>query len=125
MQKQIILSEQDYNLISSIRKNENGFSEFCSNELAKELKTAKIISAENLPEDIVRINSTVRIHELEQDIPITIQLVSPGNANVKENKISIKAPLAAALIGNRKGDTVSWKMPGGIKRFNIVDVINE
>lgn len=125
MQKQIILSEQDYNLISSIRKNENGFSEFCSNELAKELKTAQIISAENLPEDIVRINSMVRIHELEQDIPITIKLVSPGNANVKENKISIKAPLAAALIGNRKGDTVSWKMPGGIKRFNIVDVIND
>lgn len=125
MFKEIVLSKQDYYLLSSIKEKENGFSEFCSNELEKELRTAMVINSEELPDDIVRIGSVVKIVELEEGNPFTIKLVRPSKADIKENKISIQAPLGVALIGYRKGDTVSWMMPGGIKRFRIIKVIND
>jgi len=111
-------------MVSSYLENGYGFSEFCSKELEKELKTAKIISSYNFPGNVVRINSKVKILELEGGKPLTIQLVKPSHANPKENKISIVAPLAAALIGYKKGDTVKWQVPSGIKRFRILEVIN-
>jgi regulator of nucleoside diphosphate kinase len=124
MANQIILSKQDYNLISNLIGIRNRFSQYCSKELEKELRTAKILSSADLPDDVVRINSVVKILELEEHKQITFKLVRPSQSDVKENRISILAPLAAALIGYKKGDTVRWEVPAGIKRFKIMDVNN-
>ncbi|HEY8400354.1 MAG TPA: GreA/GreB family elongation factor [Cytophagaceae bacterium] len=124
MKKQILLTEQDYLMISSLIKNKNGFSEACSRKLQNELRSAKILSAYELPNDVVKINSTVKVVEINGNKPLTFQLVTPSMANIKEGRVAYTAPLAAALIGYRKGDTVNWTLPSGEKSFQIVDVIN-
>jgi len=111
-------------MITSFIENGIGFSEFCSKELEEELRSARIMNSYKLPCDVVRIYSKVKIQELEDDKPFSIQIVRPGQGNPKENKVSILAPLAAALIGYKKGDTVKWEVPSGIKRFRILEVEN-
>ena len=74
--------------------------------------------------DVVRLNSTVSIKAEGKEEIIEIMLVTPDKANIKEKKISIMAPIGAALIGFRQGQKVKWQVPGGKKTFTIVKVTN-
>jgi regulator of nucleoside diphosphate kinase len=51
-----------------------------------------------------------------------LTIVMPPHADIKQKKISILTPMAAALIGFRKGDEVEWKMPSGLKKYKILEV---
>ena len=44
-------------------------------------------------------------------------------ADIEKNRISLSSPLAKALIGKEAGDTAEFAAPGGLKSFEIVDVI--
>ncbi|WP_315818658.1 GreA/GreB family elongation factor [Paraflavitalea speifideaquila] len=44
---------------------------------------------------------------------------------MKARKVSVVAPVGAALIGFRQGQKVSWQVPAGKKTFTILEVINE
>jgi regulator of nucleoside diphosphate kinase len=48
--------------------------------------------------------------------------VLPDAADIKQGKWSILSPLGVALIGFQQGMTITWKMPGGIRRFLIAKV---
>jgi regulator of nucleoside diphosphate kinase len=50
-------------------------------------------------------------------------LVYPEEANIQENKISIFAPIAMALLGYKKGDIVNWPTPGGKIKIKIEDIL--
>lgn len=125
MTKEIILSKGDFVLLTSfIRNHASGFSNYSLKKLATELQSAKVVPTEKLPKDSVRLNSEVKIKEDGQDETIHVKLVMPSEADINKKRISIFAPLSAALIGYRKKDVVEWEMPSGIKKFTIVDVIN-
>jgi regulator of nucleoside diphosphate kinase len=125
MTKEIILSKGDYVLLTSfIRNHASGFSNYSLKKLAIELQSAKVVSTEKLPKDSVRLNSEVKIKEAGQEETIHVKLVMPSEADINKKRISIFAPLSAALIGYRKKDVVEWEMPSGVKKFTIVDVIN-
>ncbi|HEY8400356.1 MAG TPA: GreA/GreB family elongation factor [Cytophagaceae bacterium] len=125
MVKTIILSKADYVLLSTYIKNHSAaFSQYSLKKLAVELQSAKIVEEDKLPKDVVRLNSEVRIVDVEQKKDMTLKLVLPSEANVKENKISIVAPLSTALIGYSKGDIIEWEVPSGTKRFKILEVNN-
>ena len=125
MTKEIILSKGDFILLSSFIKNHSAaFSNYSLKKLAVELETAKVVETEKLPNDAVRLNSEVNIIETGEKKGMKVKLVMPSEANVKENRISIFAPLSAAIIGYRKGDTIEWEVPSGIKKFKIIDVKN-
>lgn len=49
----------------------------------------------------------------------------PPMADIKTKKISILTPMAAALIGFKQGDSVKWKMPSGLKTYNVLEVHNQ
>ena len=54
-----------------------------------------------------------------------LTIVMPDKANIKENKISIMAPIGTALIGFRQGQKVKWEVPSGNKTFTILEVNND
>ncbi len=54
-----------------------------------------------------------------------IQVVLPENADFKNGKISILAPLATALIGFSENDSVTWNMPSGETKLKVLSVSNE
>ncbi len=125
MKKEIILSRQDYDLITSLIKNSpTDFSQYSLKKLSTELRSAKVVDGESLPVDVIRVNSEVEIFDEKEKKTMTFKLVPPSVSNLKENKLSIIAPLGSALIGYRKGDLIEWEVPAGKKVFKIKEVRN-
>ncbi len=125
MKKEIILSRQDYDLITSLIKNApSDFSQYSLKKLSTELRSAKVVEGESLPADVIRVNSEVEIIDEKDKKSMTFKLVPPSLSNLKENKLSILAPLGSAIIGYRKGDLVEWEVPAGKKVFKIKEVRN-
>lgn len=71
------------------------------------------------------LNSRVKIKEDTNDKIMEFIVVTPEKANVKEKKISVMAPIGAALIGFRQGQQVKWQVPSGKKTFTIMEVSNQ
>lgn len=92
-------------------------------ELEDELSRARVVPSKNIPGDIITMNSKVRLRDLDSGQEIVYSLVFPGDANVSENKISVLAPIGTALIGYGVGDTIEWKVPGGLKRLKVEEVV--
>lgn len=128
LNNELVLRTDDYKLLIAHLNGGNSKTAFDprnAEALHAELKKAKLVDKENFPEDVVRINSTVRVKAEEMDEIMQFMLVTPDKANFKEGRVSIMAPIGTALIGFRKGQQVKWKVPGGIKTFTILEVINE
>ena len=91
--------------------------------LEEELERATIVSDEELPHDVVSMNSTVKFLDLELGKESTVQLVFPQDTNIAENKISILTPVGSALIGLRVGQIINWPFPNGkVKQLKVLSV---
>jgi len=89
--------------------------------LLEELKTAQIVDNEELPKDIIRLNSKVSI-ESENGWSKTIQIVIPSDRDLKNDKISVLTPMGAALIGYAQSDAIIWDFPKGLQQLKIVAI---
>ncbi len=93
------------------------------NALKEEIGKARLVEPDQIPPDVVTMRSTVRLKYLDRNKTLDIQLVYPEEADFKQGKISIFAPVASAILGNRKGDTISWPIPGGTARMIIEEIL--
>ncbi|HEV7330717.1 MAG TPA: GreA/GreB family elongation factor [Flavisolibacter sp.] len=122
---QLMLSKSDYELIIQSLKS-NKWKMTCNQhdteELEAELKKAKVVGNDELPCDVVRLNSQVTIRDEKANKLMEFMVVTPEKADIKQRKISIMSPLGIALIGYPKGERVSWQVPAGKKTFTILDV---
>ena len=91
--------------------------------LEEELDRAKVVDPRDIPDDVVTMNSSVMVKDLDPNEEKTFVLVFPGKANMTENAISILAPVGTALIGYKEGDVIDWEVPAGTKRIQIIKVI--
>jgi regulator of nucleoside diphosphate kinase len=126
--KQLILRKDDYSLLISYLTGRLGkavFDRRNADDLHAELKKARLVSKDDFPPDVVRINSVVRIKADDKEDIMEFSLVTPDKADIKKKKISIMAPMGTALIGFRQGQKVKWKVPAGKRTFTILDVVNE
>jgi regulator of nucleoside diphosphate kinase len=80
-------------------------------KLSEELKRAKRLPAEEIPAGVVTMNSRVQVKELKSGSEMEVTLVYPKNADVQAKKISVLAPLGAAILGYCEGDQIEWSMP--------------
>lgn len=125
---QLILRKEDFALINSYLKNERSqrtFNKQEADDLQAELTKAKIVDKKDFPKDVVGLDSIVKIQTGSNNKKMTIKIVIPEKANIKENKISIMAPIGAALIGFREGQQVKWKVPAGETTLTILEVHND
>ena len=125
---QLVLRKDDYKLLISYLNG--GYSKVAFDRrnaegLQAELKRAKLVNKDDFPEDVVRLNSKVRIKAEDKDEVMELMLVTPDKADIKEKRISIMAPIGTALIGFRQGQKVKWQVPAGKRTFTILEVINE
>ncbi|HSV09796.1 MAG TPA: GreA/GreB family elongation factor [Hanamia sp.] len=124
----VILLKNDFEILNGYVKNLQGMQvneKENFSKLYEEIKKAQIVDAEDFPNDIVRLNSTVVIKDLKTKRDMTLTIVLPQKADIKQRKVSVLAPIGTALIGFRKGQTVSWQVPSGKKDFMIMEVSNE
>jgi regulator of nucleoside diphosphate kinase len=90
--------------------------------LEGELARAKAIPAARLPGDVISMNSTVWIRDMDTDELERFVLVYPRDADIKQDRISVLAPVGTALLGYRVGDVIRWRVPQGNRRMEIVKV---
>ena len=119
--------KDDYNLLKTYLNNRSGKTTFDrqnAEDLLAELKKAKLVSKDEFPANVVRLNSTVRIKPEDKDYVMELMIVTPDKADIKERKISIMSPIGTALMGFRQGENVKWQVPSGKKTFTILEVNN-
>jgi regulator of nucleoside diphosphate kinase len=91
-------------------------------DLCAELQRAKIVAPAEVPPDVVTMNSTVRLRDLDTSELETYTLVYPYDANIAQHRLSIFAPIGTAILGYRVGDIVQWRVPAGMRRLRIEEV---
>lgn len=85
----------------------------------KVLEFARVVDTSRLDKGKVGLLSRVEMLNLGNQGKMTYTIVSPHEANMREGKISIKSPIAQALLGKRVGDEVSVNVPAGTIRLKI------
>jgi regulator of nucleoside diphosphate kinase len=91
--------------------------------LEKELHRAILCDPQNIPKDVITMNSKVSFTDTESGEKMTYTLVFPSSANISDFKLSILAPLGIALLGYRKGDIIEWVVPSGVKTIRVDEII--
>ncbi len=91
-----------------------GSNQFPDKEsLQDELDRANVVEPQQIPPDVVTMNSTVTFKVASSEREFSLTLVYPNDAGDNTSKISILAPVGSALLGLREGDEMSWPKPGG------------
>ncbi len=124
----LVLLVDDYKLLISYLNgghSKTAFDRRNAEDLRIELKKAKLVNKDDFPDDIVRLNSKVRIKADDNEKVMELMLVTPDKADIKQRRISVMAPIGTALIGFRQGEKVKWQVPAGKKTFTIMEVIND
>lgn len=111
------------NLIKLVRDDSEQSNLSYVDKLEAELEFAEIVAAEDIPPDIVTMRSQVRLKDLETNEERIYSIVFPTEANIDENKISVLAPLATAILGYRRGSTVRVQGPGRVRNLEILEIL--
>ena len=91
-------------------------------ELEDVISRAEVIDVTKLSGSTVKFGATVKLIDEETEQEKTYKIVGDQEADVKEGKISISSPIARALIGKSKGDSVEVAAPGGSRDYEILAV---
>ncbi|MEJ8566196.1 nucleoside diphosphate kinase regulator [Elongatibacter sediminis] len=98
-------------------------SEEAAGPLLDELDQAAVVPDEELPANVVRMGSHIRFEDLDTGKLSECTLVYPQDADPSEQRISVLAPVGAALIGLAEGADIEWPLPGGqFRRLKVVAV---
>ena len=104
-------------------KDKQGFIEGRIAEIESKLAVAQIIDLSLLAADgLVVFGATVDLEDEDSGAAVTYQIVGDDEADLKLGLISISSPIARALIGRSAGDVADVQAPGGVKRYEIVEV---
>ncbi|RYF24700.1 MAG: nucleoside diphosphate kinase regulator [Comamonadaceae bacterium] len=82
-------------------------------DLQAELDRADVLAPEQMPADVVTMNSTVQFAIRETGKDFCLSLVYPRDMDGSADRISIFAPVGSALLGLAVGDELAWPGPGG------------
>ena len=103
-------------------RERQGFIEGRISELEAKLANAQVIEPKLLDADGRCVfGATVEVEE-KGGAAATYQIVGDDEADIKQGRISINSPIARAMIGREAGDVVDVQTPGGVKRYEILDV---
>ncbi|MBE6196311.1 MAG: transcription elongation factor GreA [Rikenellaceae bacterium] len=86
------------------------------------LSNARIIDETKIDKSKVQILSKVTLKNLNNNKEVTYTIVAEHEANLKEGKLAIGTPIAKALLGKKKGETVEVTVPAGVLKFEILDI---
>ena len=91
-------------------------------ELEGVIGKAEVIEIDNGPSDRVVFGRTVLLYNIETDEEISYQLIGPYESDPENGKISVTSPIGQALIGSEVGDEIKVRTPGGIQKFEVLEI---
>jgi regulator of nucleoside diphosphate kinase len=119
-QNPVMIGKKDFELLKPYISRQDATAEM---SLSAELNRALIINDDAMPPHVIRLNSNVKIQDQDTGQTMELSIVMPQHADIKQKKVSVLTPIAAALIGFRQGEMTRWKVPAGMKTFKIIEVV--
>jgi transcription elongation factor GreA len=103
-------------------KEKQGFIEGRIQRINFILANSDVIDVSTVKSETVHFGATVTYEDLETEIKTTWKIVGEDEADIKQRKISIKSPIARALIGKKVGDDTVIKAPKGDNEVEIIEI---
>jgi len=103
-------------------KDAQGMLELKISKLDDLLSNARVIDQTNTDFSKISILSKVKIKNKANKMEMSYMLVPEEEANLKENKISVKSPIGQGLLGKAVGETAEVNTPGGKIMFEVLDI---
>ena len=120
----IFLTEKDYHRLHhlvQVQRIANG--QQAVEALCKELKRAQVVPSEEIPQDVITMNSRVRLKEMKSAAEMEITIVYPKDADLASRKVSVLAPVGTAVLGCKVGDEVKWPVAKGAMTYKVEEII--
>ena len=97
-------------------KNEQAMLEKQISDLETKLASARVINEKDVDTDVVSVGATVHVKDQKTDKSTKFKIVGSAEANPSENRLSNESPVGRALLGHRRGETVTVPVPRGPAR---------
>lgn len=126
MPRTIFITSVDLERLQNLIRLKEEFSsgdKACLQALDAELKRAVVTKPDEIPQNVITMRSQVILKDLSTGEETIYTLVYPEEADIRENKISVLAPIGTAILGYQAGDIVDWEIPDGIARLRVEKVI--
>ena len=91
-------------------------------QLKARLADARVLDASEIKTDEVQILTKVRVRQRNTGAERIFHLVTEGEANLAEGKISVLTPIAKGLMGHKVGEIAQIKVPAGVLEFEILEI---
>ncbi len=103
-------------------KEAQGLLELKISQIEDKIRSAKIIKPGQVDSSKVQILTKVTIKNLKTNAITEYSIVPDGEADLKQNKISISTPIARGLVGKTIGDVVNINVPAGAIQFEVINI---
>ena len=97
-------------------KNEQAMLEKQIADLEEKLRNARVINEKDVDTGVVSVGATVHVKDQKTDKSTKFKIVGSAEANPSENRLSNESPVGRALLGHRRGETVTVPVPRGPAR---------
>lgn len=104
-------------------KEQQGLNEARVADLEDKIGRAEVIDPSKLSGDTIKFGATVSLADEDSGDKVTYTIVGDLEANLRDGKISISSPIARALIGKSKGESVEVTTPKGSRSFEVLKVM--
>ena len=91
--------------------------------LVGEVQRAVVVPASEVPPDVITMNTRARLLDLDQRTTLDYTVVYPEDADFAAGRISVVAPIGAAMLGYRVGDEIEWVVPSGPRRLRVEAIL--
>ncbi len=91
--------------------------------LVSEVQRAVVVPASEIPPDVITMNTRARLLDLDQRTTLDYTVVYPEDADFAAGRISVVAPIGAAMLGYRVGDEIEWVVPSGPRRLRVEAIL--
>lgn len=118
----IIVTDADMDRLSGLvraLKNSLFRDQLQLESLERALESAEETSSACVSRDVIRMNSSIRVLDLDTRKKELYTLVFPDNADIASSRISVLAPVGLALLGRKQGDIIQTNAPGGARRLRV------
>jgi len=113
MASRIFISKPDlHDLHRLIDQHVDGRDGVAAQRLAGEIDRALVVEPQQLPADVVTMSSWVAFENMDTGARREVIVVYPADADPAAGRVSVLAPIGAALLGLRVDDTIEWPLPG-------------
>ncbi len=103
-------------------KEKQGLLESKIRDMESRLADAEVIDPQSLDSETIVFGATVVMEDLDTGEEVRMQIVGPDEADIKQGKISVHAPIARAMIGREVDDEVVVKAPGGTRTYEVKEI---